>query len=378
MLQSPIDQIDEAMLLALVANEVAERRDLEFKRDLPGGGADDSKEFLADVTSLANAQGGDLIFGIEDRDGVAGALPGLDVADIDGTVLALESKIRDGVEPRLSGVRTRWVALASGRGALVIRVPASLASPHRVRSSRRFLNRTSRGKYDMDVHELRQAFTESEQLPHRFRELHERAVAAAQGINMPFKVQGDPTAVVTVSPLGLFREQRDLAIVPELALAPVKPTEMSWHFMIEGVLVHTPEDANGRVRSYALTHHVGRTDAAWTIGGKREFRQGEIVSYVWPDSFEAGLLDMTGSTQAKLRAFGVEGPWVVSATVFGTSGFQLVLGNHYTSKSAWRDGATFSPLVVERFDAASLLPIFKGFWLTFGERRPENRVIAAP
>jgi predicted HTH transcriptional regulator len=79
MIGLPFDQIDRAALEALVANGVAERRDLEFKRDLPGDTPRDTHEFLADVTSLANAQGGDLIFGIEEDDGTAKALLGLDV-----------------------------------------------------------------------------------------------------------------------------------------------------------------------------------------------------------------------------------------------------------------------------------------------------------
>jgi predicted HTH transcriptional regulator len=84
MIERAIEAIDEALLAALISNKVAERRDLEFKRDRPGGSDGDIKEFLADVTSLANAQGGDLIFGIEDVGGVAVALPGIAVADADG------------------------------------------------------------------------------------------------------------------------------------------------------------------------------------------------------------------------------------------------------------------------------------------------------
>ena len=59
MLPYALDAIDEAALCALIENQVSERSNLEYKRDLPGRGDEDVKEFLADVTSLANAQGGD-------------------------------------------------------------------------------------------------------------------------------------------------------------------------------------------------------------------------------------------------------------------------------------------------------------------------------
>lgn len=75
MLGMPFDDIDEAALAGLIANEIPESRDLEFKRDLPGQDPDNIREFLADVTSLANTNGGDLIFGIEDVEGVAAGFP---------------------------------------------------------------------------------------------------------------------------------------------------------------------------------------------------------------------------------------------------------------------------------------------------------------
>lgn len=378
MFDQPIDAIDEVVLASLVTNQVTERRDLEFKRDLPGRSDEQIKEFLADVTSLANAQGGDLIFGIEDTGGVASNLPGVAVPDTDAEILRLESIIRTGVNPRLAGVRTHWVPLSSGTGAMIIRVPASLDAPHRVtfRNSGRFFNRTSRGKYEMDVHELRHAFTQSEQLPQRFRQLHGTAVSAAHGVDMPFAIAAEPTAVVSVMPLGLFREERDIGITEDHALLPIKARSYDAIDTIEGVLIYTPVDSEtGTVRSFALTHRTGRTDVAWKIGGVHELNAGQQVRYVWPTKFEEGLLDATGSTQTKLRQFGVEGPWVVLATIFGVKGFHLVLGDRHTSRAAWRDQAMLAQLVVDRIDEAALLPILKTFWLLFGEQRPEGRHI---
>ena len=104
MLPFSFDAIDEAALRSLVDNQVAERRDLEYKRDLPGRADEDVKEFLADVTSLANAQGGDLIFGMEEAEGVATNLEGVGIADPDAEILRLESSLRDNVAPRLIGL----------------------------------------------------------------------------------------------------------------------------------------------------------------------------------------------------------------------------------------------------------------------------------
>lgn len=68
MIQKNIDEITEEDLQALIDNSVLESKSIEYKQSLPGNSDSEKKEFLADVSSFANASGGDLIYGIiEDR-----------------------------------------------------------------------------------------------------------------------------------------------------------------------------------------------------------------------------------------------------------------------------------------------------------------------
>ncbi len=378
MIPRPFEQLDRNDLDALVANGISERRDLEFKRELPGTRPDDVQEFLADVTSLANAHGGDLIYGIEaNKDGVAIGVHGLDVPSSDKALLRLESMLRDSIDPRLSGVRMEWIPLDATLGAIVIRVPASLAAPHRVRVGKGgpFYGRNSRGKYPMDAQELRIAFTQSEQLPQKIRQLHVDAITAASGHDMPFALNDEPAAVVSTIPLSFFREARDLGITHQNVQAPVEVSGgLSWIFTLEGVLMHTPLDDAGRVRSYALTHHAGRVDAAWTIGGVRDV-QGKERRLVWPQRFERGLLDAAGSAVIRLKDHGIDGPWVVLTTIIGVRDFQMIVGDGYITRSAWRDNASFSELIVDTVNGTTLLPQLDSFWRLFGEHRPVDRAI---
>ena len=70
MIPKRFDEITKADIDALVANGVAEGRTLDYKRTLPGGKDDEKREFLADVSSFANAAGGDIIFGVEEDQGI--------------------------------------------------------------------------------------------------------------------------------------------------------------------------------------------------------------------------------------------------------------------------------------------------------------------
>ena len=101
----------------------------------------------------------------------------------------------------------------------------------------------------------------------RLRALHLDAVDQSLRGDLPIGLGEDPKAILSLIPITLFREGRDLEITPENALAPHKPSGyMDAVRMIEGVLLHTNPADNGAVRSYAITYRAGHIDMVWTIG----------------------------------------------------------------------------------------------------------------
>jgi len=134
MIFKDIDKIIEGDLLTLITNSVMEKKTLEYKQALPGNTDSDKKEFLADISSFANANGGDIIYGIiENRDtGLPAALEGVSAENIDQEITRLDSIIRDGIEPRISGIKIHPIKLSNGKVVVVIRIPKSWISPHRV------------------------------------------------------------------------------------------------------------------------------------------------------------------------------------------------------------------------------------------------------
>ncbi len=258
---------------------------------------------------------------------------------------------------------------------MLLRVPPSPIAPHRVILGRinRFYGRKSNGKYEMDTHELRDAFTASEALPTRLRALHLEAVDMATRQVLPIGLGDEPKAILSLIPVTYFREARDLDITPEIALAPHKPSgHMDAIRMIEGVLLHsTPSDSEA-VRSYAVTYRQGRLDMVWTIGRiANELRRDELA-IVWPKRFEDGVLDGAISGAARLAPFGIEGPWLVMVTVTGIKNYVLRLGERHASDPAWLNQAMLPSLTLERMGKAGLLPLMSSFWLAFGEVRPDN------
>ena len=140
--------------------------------------------------------------------------------------------------------------------------------------------------------------------------------------------------------------------------------------MIEGVLLHTNPGEQGAVRSYAVTHRTGRTDMVWTIGRLVDELKQTETKLVWPKRFEDGLLDAAISGASWLNHYGIDGPWLVMATITGIKDYHLIVSNDNWSDPAWRDHATLPPLVIERMNRAALLPLLRSFWLAFGLERP--------
>jgi predicted HTH transcriptional regulator len=79
----PLSSITESDLLDLIANQVAEGKMIDYKLTLPGNSDDEKREFLADVSSFANTVGGHLILGVDENQGIASNLAGINELDSD-------------------------------------------------------------------------------------------------------------------------------------------------------------------------------------------------------------------------------------------------------------------------------------------------------
>jgi Putative DNA-binding domain len=208
----PISDIQRSDIDGLVTNQVHEMKTLDFKRNLPGTADSDKVRFLANVASFANTSGGDLVFGVEESGGIAVNALGVTCSDTDKEVLRLEQLIRTGLEPRLPRIDIRSVSVGPGREVIVVRIPHSLAGPHRVSFNSKFYGRNSAGRYELDVSELRAAFTGFDTLGekiHRFRV--DRVIKIADG-ETPVSLQAGPTMALHLIPLSAFTTRRFIDI----------------------------------------------------------------------------------------------------------------------------------------------------------------------
>jgi hypothetical protein len=120
---SDFDSINEDALTQLQANQVPEGKANEYKLTLELKDSKSQTTLLKKITAFANGSGGDLLYGIEAKDGLPVGIPGLSALNFDATVRQLQNLSRSHVEPRLFGVRYRSVPLANRNAMPVIGVP---------------------------------------------------------------------------------------------------------------------------------------------------------------------------------------------------------------------------------------------------------------
>ncbi|MSP95701.1 MAG: ATP-binding protein [Betaproteobacteria bacterium] len=123
--RTDFESLGEGDLQELIASQVPEGLRVEYKRDQYGNTDAEKREVLKDVSAFANAHGGHLLIGIEARDAIPVALPGLAGLNADDAILRMEQLIRSGIEPRILGVRSKAVRLETGNTILVFRIPHS-------------------------------------------------------------------------------------------------------------------------------------------------------------------------------------------------------------------------------------------------------------
>jgi Putative DNA-binding domain len=327
LLHIPLDQIDEAQLRRLIDGQAEETRDIEYKRQSYGKADNDYGEFLADVSSFANASGGDIILGIEARAGIPVAFNPIARDEADNEKLRLEGIVRTGLQPRISGFDMRAVPVSSG-AMIVIRVPRSYNGPHRIvrggKGHNRFFARSSAGKYEPNIDELRSLFTRAPQLAERIRDFRLDRVAKIVANDAPTRLEERDAIIIHVVPFSAFDKRMSLPLTDVynlyLRFPPLgSAAPQNFRINFDGLLTlsNAYRDAPAQ-RAYAQLFRSGIVEAISSIligeGSPENPRRGTSQK---TESYIAGG---TYGYVRELIELGCDPPFAVLVTLIGVKG----------------------------------------------------------
>lgn len=282
----PLNAITAADIEALLQSGVIESRTLDYKRDLYGASDKDKKSFLIDVSALANTNGGYLVIGVAEDEGVPKSIAGVNISDFDKLKLHFENLLRMSVDPPIRGIEFQTVDITADKKVLVIEVPRSVNRPHAVAHNGyyRFHGRHSGGTYPFAVNDIKRAILESETIAFKLKSFRNDRIALISEGQTFFKLLDNAKTVLHIMPESAF----DLENAAQLQngstseFSPYYSRVFGGHshrINFEGVITFTRPDEHGCVANYVQVFRNGIVEVVdaftnRTRNGEKEFNSG--------------------------------------------------------------------------------------------------------
>jgi len=350
-------------LETLIIEGIAEGKLIDYKRELPGSNDSAKKEFLFDVSSFANASGGHLIYGIEEKGGIPKEVTGVSVSDADAEIRRLQSLVLTGIEPRVPGVELRFVPMANQKHVLIVQIPKSWALPHMVTlmGTDKFYSRNSAGKHRLDVGELRSLFTLSDNMTNQVRKFRNERLSRIFANEIPFALEPlDPKLILHIVPLQSFSPLTRISLeeASNRFLYPFGATSYSRRFNLDGLLNFFSPSA------YLQLYHNGIIE---TVDSGNFGERGD-TRYIPGQLFESKLVQHVEKYLEVLKILGLGPPFVIMLAFFGVRDFSIAYSHGRFSQNIDRNELIIPELLLEKseFDRSDIEPILDAVWNAAG------------
>ena len=378
MLPSPLPLLTEEFFVQICKERWAETQTLEFKAVLPKGDEEARQEFRKDVCAMANADGGDLVFGISEVSGCATAVLAITDATADAIKRRLQQILESKVEPRIHGIQFHACPIAAGGFVLVLRIPCSYEGPHRFGpvTEHRFPIRNDSLTTDLTYEQLRNTFGRESTLLEKAAQFRLRRVSRIVAGQTPRELAAGVTMAMHIVPICGLAGRANVDVAGIAANHDVLRIDSQYPWKrnanLDGVVVYPYDDPKG-VDSYAQIFRDGCFEIVKNVqhdplhSDPSPWLVGQWVG----EQLRGGLQTYA----AAAPAMEIHGPIVVSVSLAGTSGTTLTLGPR---------SATRNPIFEDRLDIPEILiqdisevldldkttrPIMDVLYQCYGERR---------
>lgn len=395
MIPKNFDDISKEHIDLLVENKTAELKTLEYKEQLPGPQDSDKKEFLADVSSFANASGGDVIYGIKEavdesgkKRGEPEAVVPLKGVNADETKLRIENLVRTGIEPRIR-IHVKEISGYGDDGngfVILVRIPQSFASPHMVKfqNTSRFYCRNSAGKYQLDVHEIRNAFLATNSQAERIRGFLQDRLAKIMADETPLRLSSPHRLALHILPLNSFLNRKRLDFGGELNLrlnlVPIAVRSWDHRYNVDGFLTYRADRNTEICDSYCHIFFDGTIEAVYAnvLRNKRgEIPQKEHTAFIASKFYEGAVVRAITGYFKEYRTLGIEAPLIISMALLGCKGAYMWtdFASGLDSHPIDRDVVLLPEVTADSLDEevpSIMKPIFDSVWNACGYPRSYN------
>lgn len=353
-------------LESLVVNKVPETTRLDYKECLPADDKDGKRDLLQDITALANTVGGYLVYGIREEvvdgknTGIPEQLVGILGLNENEVGLWIENLVRTCTEPRLVGVQFHTVTLNDSTSILILGVPRSWSAPHAVSIQKhwRFYARNSRGNYQMDVNQLRDAFSLGSGIQDKLISIRDSRIDYLTRKYQTARQEPIPLVAIHVLPFDSLRTDHSLNILS--SRNNLEDLELGRGIPVHGSAINFDGLLVKRNEEYLQLFNSGRTEEVVTrINCSRE------EPAVKAEFLERSCILSLGLRLRLLKRLQLSGPMFICISVLGVKGHRLeAKGHDQLSNSLFdrllpfpgldRSDLVISPIFLESLDAIDL------------------------
>jgi hypothetical protein len=257
---------------------------------------------------------------------------------------------------------------------MLLRIPRSWAGLHMVtyKNLSRFYSRTSGGKYQLDVHEIRSGFLAAETAYASLSRFRAERVAQVLALETPTAMAAGPKFILHASPINVAEEVWERLVGMKEgervnALPLLWGSASNWRFNVDGFVIHSMLREPER-QSYTQVFRSGGIEAvSGALLAKDPTRGG---FYAW--GMEGRVIGILGHYQRFWQTIGVVPPILVGLTVAGVKGWNVLQGPGYWNvDNAAIDRDIISPQEVMLSDLSTsadvvLHPLFDFIWCAGG------------
>jgi hypothetical protein len=378
------DTLTEEDIKRLVLNKVQENKSLDYKKELNLSQDKDRKEFLFDITSLSNTEGGCLIYGIEEtkddkkqNTGTPEKVVGITIDNYDKLSQQIEDIIKGNTEPSISNIILNPLKV-DGLNVLVIGISKSLGFPIMVtfNDTNKFYRRRNSGKYSVDVYELNQMFMQNQVLKEsaeKFR--HQRIEKVRSGKVFP-SLALETSFFIHIIPFGFQNEQSlDITNADSMGLTTImRPMKIpGWEVMfnVDGFATWSGM-SSPRVISYDQLFRNGIYEVyTSTLFEHTSLTNGGTQLRMYGPPFIPDVLQKIKDGLTVLKKFQIEPPFIIGMSMFGMQG-GVIFSTQSWGRQFLVNEINLPPIVIPSYETdiyKQLKPTFDIIWQAVSENQ---------
>lgn len=379
-----IENINIEDIESLIENSVCKNKNLDYKRELHIDTDSDKKEFLADISSFANSNGGDIIFGIEEdsKEKTPKKLVGIYYENDDVLIRKLEDFIRQSIQPIILNIKYKLIKISDNKCVLIIRIPQSLIGPHRVeyKGYNKFFTRNNKGKYQMDVNELRLSFNSGLNLEKRIEDFKMNRYYEILSNKYNKLINDSPIFVIHYIPLSALNNLFSLSINDiKQAMNNANSKALGYGYSkritLDGIAIDYKENERS---SFALYKKNGIIEKATTNFFRKQYEvtsisPAPIIDYICGYQILEKIISDFNEVKEYYNNIGISAPLIIACSILNAQGFTIPTREWYDILGKIdRDILLIDNLYIENFDDKTekiLKPIFDSIYNACGYER---------